>query len=62
MAKIVVDKELLIEKHNKEIDEKRKIAYANESDPLFFKAQRGAIPMSVWEDKIEEIKKRYPRK
>lgn len=35
-------------------------AYKNESDPLFFKAQRGEIDMQVWIDKVAEIKSRYP--
>lgn len=34
-------------------------AYRNESDPLFFKAQRGEIQMQVWLDKVTEIKERY---
>lgn len=39
----------------------RKEAYRYESDPLFFKAQRGEIEMQVWLDKVEEIKARYPK-
>jgi hypothetical protein len=38
----------------------RKIAYRNESDPLFFKAQRGEATMDEWKTKVEEIKSRYP--
>jgi hypothetical protein len=34
-------------------------AYRNESDPLFFKAQRGEIEQQVWLDKVAEIKNRY---
>lgn len=34
-------------------------AYCNESDPLFFKAQRGEIPMQQWLDKVAEIKARF---
>ena len=34
-------------------------AYRNESDPLFFKAQRGEIEQQVWLDKVTEIKNRY---
>lgn len=34
-------------------------AYRNESDPLFFKWQRGEIEKQVWLDKVEEIKARY---
>jgi hypothetical protein len=32
--------------------------YINESDPLFFKYQRGEIEKSVWEAKVAEIKSR----
>jgi hypothetical protein len=41
-------------------EELRAEAYRNESDPLFFKAQRGEIDMQVWVDKVAEIKSRYP--
>lgn len=49
-----------------EVDEKaiqqslRLTAYALESDPLFFMAQRGEATMEEWKAKIEEIKARYP--
>jgi hypothetical protein len=39
----------------------RKAAYTVESDPLFFRAQRGEATEQEWLDKIEEIKKRYPK-
>lgn len=35
-------------------------AYHNESDPLFFKWQRGEVQEQEWLDKIAEIKARYP--
>jgi hypothetical protein len=35
-------------------------AYRNESDPLFFKWQRGEASEQEWLDKISEIKARYP--
>lgn len=38
----------------------RATAYKNESDPLFFKAQRGEATMDEWLAKVEEIKARYP--
>lgn len=38
----------------------RKAAYIAESDPLFFKYQRGAATKEEWLAKIEEIKARYP--
>ena len=39
----------------------RKDAYQNESDPLFFKAQRGEATMEEWQAKVAEIKARYPK-
>jgi hypothetical protein len=38
----------------------RAAAYQSESDPLFFKAQRGEATEQEWLDKIEEIRARYP--
>lgn len=38
----------------------RAAAYAKESDPLFFKAQRGEATMEEWLAKIAEIKARFP--
>ena len=35
-------------------------AYKAESDPLFFKAQRGEVTMKDWQAKVEEIKVKYP--
>ena len=40
--------------------EQRAFAYAKESDPLFFKAQRGEATMDEWKAKIESIKAKYP--
>ncbi len=37
----------------------RRQAYQNESDPLFFKEQRGEVPVGTWESKVQEIKERY---
>lgn len=41
--------------------ELRAEAYRNESDPLFFKAQRGEATHEEWLDKVNEIKTRYPK-
>jgi hypothetical protein len=38
---------------------KRAVAYQQESDPLFFKAQRGEALMDEWLAKVAEIKARY---
>jgi hypothetical protein len=42
-------------------EELRAEAYRNESDPLFFKWQRGEATEQEWLDKIAEIKLRYPK-
>jgi hypothetical protein len=39
----------------------RAAAYVAESDPLFFKAQRGEATMEEWQSKVAEIKTRYPK-
>jgi hypothetical protein len=41
-------------------EERRSVAYTQESDPLFFKYQRGEATREEWLAKIEEIKARYP--
>ena len=41
-------------------EQMRLAAYRNESDPLFFKWQRGEGTQEAWLAKIEEIKARYP--
>lgn len=46
---------------NKQADANRHAAYVSESDPLFFKAQRGEGTMADWEAKVAEIKARYPK-
>lgn len=38
----------------------RASAYRDESDPLFFKAQRGEATMDEWVAKVAEIKTRFP--
>jgi hypothetical protein len=40
--------------------EARAFAYASEADPLFFKAQRGEASMEEWQEKIAEIRQKYP--
>ncbi len=41
--------------------ENRKAAYIAEADPLFFKAQRGEATLQEWQDKVAEIKARFPK-
>jgi hypothetical protein len=43
------------------IEKQRRSAYATESDPIFFKWQRGEATQQEWLDKIAEIKARYPK-
>lgn len=38
----------------------RRAAYAAESDPIYFMAQRGEATQQQWLDKIAEIKARWP--
>lgn len=43
-----------------QLSDLRAQAYRAESDPLFFKAQRGEATMDEWTAKVAEIKDRYP--
>lgn len=43
-----------------QIESQRAEAYRTESDPLFFKSQRGEATQQEWLDKVAEIKARYP--
>jgi len=45
--------------YNQKQKEKRAESYKNESDQLFFKAQRQEIPMQEWLDKVSAIKTKY---
>ena len=46
--------------YNAQQKQNRANAYAAESDPIFFKAQRGEATMEEWEAKVAEIQERYP--
>jgi hypothetical protein len=48
------------DRHNEEAQRQRAAAYAAEADPLFFKAQRGEATLQQWQDKVAEIKIRFP--
>lgn len=54
------DPEVTAEDIDAAVDAARQEAYANEADPLFFKAQRGEASMEEWKAKVDEIKARYP--
>jgi hypothetical protein len=61
MSLINIDQTKLAAKKAAEAQANRKAAYIAEADPLFFKAQRGEATMQEWQDKIAEIKARYPK-
>ena len=61
MSLIQVDPTKLAEKKAAEAEANRKAAYISEADPLFFKSQRGEATLQEWQDKIAEIKTRYPK-
>lgn len=46
---------------NTQAEANRAEAYRNESDPLFFKSQRGEATEEEWLDKVAEIKARFPK-
>ena len=66
---IVVDQDAIdvyeaqvIATFNAEQKKKRFAAYTIESDPIFFKSQRGEATNEQWLNKIAEIDARYPYK
>jgi hypothetical protein len=42
-------------------DEKRRRAYASETDPLLGQVLRGEVSLEEYKYKVEEIKTRYPK-
>jgi hypothetical protein len=46
--------------YNEQQKANRALAYASESDPIFFKWQRGEATQEDWLTAVEEIKLRYP--
>jgi hypothetical protein len=48
------------DRHNAEAKRRRAAAYTAEADSLFFKSQRGEATVQEWQDKIAEIKSRFP--
>jgi len=61
MSLIKVDQTKVAQIKAADAERERKAAYIAEADPLFFKAQRGEATMQEWEDKVAEIKKRFPK-
>ena len=48
------------DRHNEEAKRQRAAAYATETDSLFFKSQRGEATVQEWQNKVAEIKARFP--
>jgi hypothetical protein len=48
------------DRHNEWAKRQRASAYAAEADSLFFKAQRGEATIQEWQNKVAEIKARFP--
>jgi hypothetical protein len=48
------------DRNNAEAKRQRAAAYAAESDSLFFKSQRGEATVQEWQNKVAEIKARFP--
>jgi len=48
------------DRHNATMKVQRESAYKAEADALFFKAQRGEATMQQWQNKVAEIKSRFP--
>ena len=48
------------DRHNAAMKASREAAYKAESDGLFFKLQRGEATTQEWQNKIAEIKARFP--
>jgi hypothetical protein len=61
MSLIKVDPTKSAEHKAAQAEANRKAAYIAESDPLFFRSQRGEATEQEWRDKVEEIKARYPK-
>jgi hypothetical protein len=61
MSLITVDPAKDKAQKNAEADANRHTAYVAESDPLFFKSQRGEATQQEWLNKIAEIQARYPK-
>ncbi len=58
---IAARKETAKEAHNADMDRLRQVAYVEEADPLFFQWQRKEATEEEYRDKVQEIRKRYPK-
>jgi hypothetical protein len=61
MSLFTIDQNKVNEIKKQAVEDARKVAYAAEADPLFFKVQRNEATLQEWQDKILEIKKRFPK-
>ncbi len=52
--------DLPIDQQIENLKSERATAYAQEADSLFFKAQRDEAELTEWEDKVQEIRDRFP--
>lgn len=51
---------ILLDEERRQVAANRQAAYAAESDPLFFRWQRGEATEADWLAKVAEIRNRYP--
>lgn len=61
MSLIKIDQTKAAEIEKAKVVAARSAAYIAESDPMFFKAQRGEISLQEWRAKVAEIKTRFPK-
>lgn len=57
----IKNEEMTAKQKNDSAIRARLSAYREESDPIFFMAQRGECDIKQWQEKIQEIKKRHPK-
>ena len=52
--------DMTTEQINGQRESARSAAYSDESDVLYFRAQRGEVDIQEWHSKVAEIRKRFP--
>jgi len=58
---LIADGLLTIDEYNNRQIERRRLAYQEKSDPVFFLSQRGLETLDNWKLAIEDIRSRYPK-
>lgn len=48
--------------HNNIVNDQRKTAYEQTSDPIFFKWQRNEATQEEWLTAVQEVKNQYPKR